>query len=130
MNIRLEKGKALIITGGRGVGKTTMAIETAVEHGTYKTTSLRGMQEGNFALGRILDGEPDTVIIEDALNEFTNTQKVIDTLKQLIVFPKTIIDRKGMVPVKVRTPNFIICTGVIDPLKIDANDRRFTIVSL
>jgi len=126
----LEKGKALIITGGKGVGKTTTAIKIANKHGTHILTSLQEIRQGDFALSQVLEDEPDTVIIEDILNEFNKHGQSLDQMKPLITDETINIERKGKSSKFVKLPNFIICTGSKEALKLGANERRFTILPL
>lgn len=123
----LEKGKALVITGGKGAGKSTLARKIAHNTGDYISTTFNEMKEGAFALGRVLGDKPDAVIIEDDTNEFSDA---FDFMKKLIASDTLMVDRKGMVPENVKTPHFIICTGAIDPLKLGISERRFTVLPL
>lgn len=127
----LEKGKALIITGDEGVGKTTLARKIADAHShsplKYVTATLQQIVQSNFGLGDVLECEPDTVIIEDKLNLIDSH---LDFMKPLISNETIKIDRKGKKPRTVDSPNFIICTGDKEPLKHGMNERRFTVLPL
>lgn len=125
----LEKGKLLIITGDEGVGKIARKIADYHAHSSlkYVTTSLQEITLGNFALGQVLEYEPDTVIIEDELNLIDSH---LDFMKPLIANEKIMIDRKGKEPKLVNLPNFIICTGDKEPLKHSINEHRFTVLPL
>jgi len=127
----LEKGKALIITGDEGVGKTTLArkIANTNSHSSlkYVIVTLQEITQSPFALGRVLGGEPDTVIIEDELNLIDSH---LDFMKPLISNDEITVDRKGKKHELVKTPHFIICTGDKEPLKHGMNERRFTVLPL
>jgi hypothetical protein len=128
----LEKGKALIITGGKGSGKTTTAQAIAFKHGFYITTSLtRLFDSGEFGLSHELLTSDNvtvaTVIIED---EFDEINKYKYAIKNLVCNEHTLINRKGNLPVTIKTPNFIICTGELNAVKLEGDERRFTVLNL
>ena len=127
MNIKLEKGKALVITGPEGSGKSTKAREIAAAHGTYAECAFGDVADrhgGRFGLSRVMDGKPATVIVEG----FEPGEA--DDLKPLIALPEMWIEKRGENPVRVPTPNFIFCTGSKEPLNLGARDRRFMVIEV
>lgn len=127
---KLEKGKALIITGAEGSGKTTLAIAIALAYGDFATSTLRDMKEHRFAFSESLINQPNTIIIEDDLNELFSCKSHFSFIKSLIFKEKTQLERPGQKPILFNTPNFIFCTGSMNAIKISVNNRRFTIIDL
>ena len=123
----LKRGEVLLIIGGLCSGKTTKAIEIADRHGDHTCRSLSDFEDGPFNLREIFESEPDTVIIEDELNEIGNS---FNLMMSMIVSDRIKIDIKGDIPKHVKTPRFIVCTGAIDPIKLASMGRRFTILKL
>lgn len=124
-NIALIRGEALVITGPKGCGKTTLAREIAKRHGTWELVySVR--PEGPFDFSRYLINEPDTLIVEC----YPLSEKLLDELKTMIASDTVICNLKCRPPTVRRTPKIIICVDDDKPLHIDADDRRFRIVRL
>lgn len=124
--ITLEKGKALLIRGDQGSGKTTRARAIAKEHGSYTETTMDELCQGKFGLGRVLKGDPTTVIVE----EFGGNREDVAVAKVLITSEKLTVERQGENPVEVTPPNFIFVSGHADPIPLDKADRRFSILTI
>lgn len=122
---KLTRGRALVLHGPQGCGKTTMAREIAAAHGSYAEVDATVLDEP-LRLGAVLDGEPDTLVVEGAPASMEGMQRI----KQLLTSPTAIAQRKGQHPKQVRSPNLIICTDAANPLVLDAEDRRFEVVWL
>lgn len=122
MNIKLPYGKAVVITGPEGSGKTTLAKFFAEILGNCKLTEGRRVfDNGPFGLSEILADEPGTVIVDDV--EFTkeNICRARVSVSEDVVE----VERRGEDPRFVKLPNFIFCTGSIDAISHELHDRRF-----
>ena len=125
MKIKLKKGVATIIKGKQGCGKTTLAVETAERHGTFKSISFTEFVHP-FSLGDALADEPDTLIVE----EFVLNSRDLEKLKSIIVCDRVRINQKYKEPREVSTPNFIFCTGQKEPFNLKTASRRFKVVEI
>lgn len=121
-NIKLKKGKALIICGPQGSGKTLLAEVIAKKHGTYKVVDASMLRDRFNA--SIFTDNPDTVIVD----EFVATEKNLEAIMPLIKNEKVIVHEKYKSPIEASTPNFIFVTGDKDALPLDVSERRFMVV--
>lgn len=124
MQYALTKGMALVITGPQGCGKTRLAQEIAGNHGTFEVVDAHEL-DSDFDIGDVLAKQPDTVIVEGA-----PSSRGVQKLKAMIASTDVICNRKAKEPVRVNTPNFILCTGSPDSLPETAQSRRFRVVRL
>jgi energy-coupling factor transporter ATP-binding protein EcfA2 len=117
-------GRAIIIEGPQGSGKTTLANLIADACGTKTTVMASHM----FRQGHIVpcDFDADTVIVE----EYVPAPADLGILKCLTGSPSITSYRKGANPVVVPTPNFILCTGSLDAIPAGFDERRFMVISL
>jgi hypothetical protein len=115
--------KALIIAGAQGSGKTLRARVEAV--GRYVETNYAQISEP-FGLDVVMRSEPDTVIVDDMLNH----AEAWLMAKQLITSEKIRISEKCKEARLVQTPNFIFCTDSDNPLPLDLEYRRFSVIKL
>lgn len=127
MKTELKKGKALVLVGGPGSGKTMMAREISIKNkngGTrFKIIGINDLLKGRFALGEVLKGSPDVVIVE----QFIPTEENFNLMKPLISNDSIQIERKGEDPHMIPTPHFILCTT---EMFSKIGDRRYNIVNL
>lgn len=125
MKYDLSKGKALVITGPQGCGKSTLARDIASKHGSFEEVDAADL-DGAFSIGDALAKEPETVIVDGA-----PSRRGMTRLKNLIISKEAVCHRRYKEPVQVKAPtNFIICTGVSDAIKFSDDDRRFMVVEL
>lgn len=125
MNIKLEKGRALVLVGPQGCGKSLIAREIAKQHGSYKEVDA-DVLENSFELGEALSSEPRTVVV-DGIPTSVATMRL---LKSLITSNEVVCERRGLEPKTVPAPNFIFCSGDADALGHDLGDRRFRVLHL
>jgi len=120
MDIKLEKGKALVLFGARQCGKTSMAKKIAEAHGKYAHITMSELF-GTFNSAFI---RPDinTVIVEG----FIDNPRDVSKIKSIISEKNILINTKGKNPEVGETPHFIFCTGDKKPIQITLKDRRFT----
>jgi energy-coupling factor transporter ATP-binding protein EcfA2 len=121
----MNPGQALVLAGPRGCGKSTMAREIAQRAGTYAVTDGEDL-DSNFRLARAMRSQPATVIVEG----LPQSDTAMRWFKQAITEGTFELNEKMREPRVVRTPNFIFCTGSVDALGLDQDDRRFHIVEL
>jgi hypothetical protein len=121
----IQRGRALVLVGPQGSGKTKKAHELAAQTGRYIEMSVNEISSP-FQLGNALASEPATVIVE---LDRPLDERLTTTLKGLITNTHTVCHRKMREPISVRTPNFIFCTGNRNFLPDDGG-RRFHIVEL
>jgi len=118
----LKKGHAIIITGPEGCGKTSLAKVIAESCGSYAMVQMTDIFMSSFPDHNAL--KKDTVIVDDFNPNF------IASAKNLISVDTIHVNRKCRDPEQVATPNFIFCTGSLDALKLDMDDRRFTVINM
>lgn len=124
MKHELTKGEVLVITGTPGCGKSTLARQIAEAYGVFAEVDA---SELNFAfgIGSALAAKPDTVIL-DGMPTALGQGK----LKGMISSEEVTCDRQFRKPISVKSPNFIICTGDPDPIKLIGKDRRFRVIDI
>ncbi len=117
---QLERGKALVIVGPEGSGKSVLARSIAMHYGKFQEVEL-GVNF-DFQLRDALNGRVKTLIIDGEPSDHDRA-----LLKSLITSPATSIRVPFSKTVRtVPTPHLIFCSGSTDWL--GDSDRRFTIV--
>lgn len=122
MKPTIEKGRALVLYGPQGCGKSKLAVELAKAHGSYTEVHRADIDGG--ALTPWLAGEPRTCIVDG----FPSTELGMNALKQMITTEMAVLRLRGREPRAIPAPNFIFCVDDIDPLPM--SDRRFNVVRM
>jgi energy-coupling factor transporter ATP-binding protein EcfA2 len=123
MEASIEKGRALVLAGPEGGGKSKLARELAAAHGSYVETDARALQSP-FRLGKLLAGKPDTIIVNEVPAHLITAPET----KSLVANESIVIHRKGCEEKIMPAPNFIFCTGDVNALRLHPHDRRFTVI--
>lgn len=123
-DITLERGKALIITGPQGSGKSKLAREIAKRHGAYAELCHSAFSNP-FDIGGVLDHEPAVIIVADG---FPTHSRGLALVKQLITSETIERTKKSMETRTVRTPFLIFTLQDCDLSLLSASEaRRFVI---
>lgn len=123
MEAKIEKGRALVLVGQQGRAKA-LARKLAAAAGSYRELGAREL-ECNRYFWPVLEQEPATCIVDG----LPQGREVLQRLKALITNAETVVHRKHQQMKRVRSPNFIFCTGDPTPLK-HMEGRRFHIVRM
>jgi len=111
----VHRSKSIIITGGKGTGKTILATQLAkFIGGPYIFVSEQDVKKDKF----IFASKPSTVIIEDCKN--------LDVLYGLTCSETVMCHRKGKEPKEMITPH-IICTSELRTMN---SSPRFIVIDL
>ena len=124
MEAKFEKGRALVLVGPQGCGKTLLARKLAAAAGSYRELNAREL-ESNCDFWPVLEQEPATCIVDG----LPQGKEVLLRLKAMLTNTETVVHRKRQEPKRVRSPNFIFCTSDPEPLKY-VEGRRFHIVRI
>lgn len=121
-DFKLEKGKALIITGPCQSGKTLLAEAIAAQHGTFESINEAHFNS-HFGLGGTLSKEPNTVIVDNM-----NWSTSLTYLRDVVRADKIVCHRQCEDDREVATPNFIFVDGNMRDLPFMLSDIRWLTV--
>lgn len=124
MDIELKRGRALIIAGPQGSGKTRLAEEIAAKYGLCIQIDLTTFLSVS-ALNDVLRARPATLIVDG----FPSTEKALNRVKEVITSPQMTVHIKFGPPIAITTPHLIFCSGNTH-LWSEYEGRRFHIVTL
>ena len=120
-HIQIQRGRAIVLAGPQGCGKSTTARQIAAKAGPYKVFT------GGESMNEVLLCEPSTVIVEEPE---AMSKSELATLKGLITSERTTVRGPyGEDLRQVRTPNFIFCCHDANWLS-GSDGRRFFVVHL
>jgi len=119
-------GKALIIRGPQGSGKSTIAREIAKARGPYVETTLADI-DSPFELGRLMAHDPATIIVDEVGCFSRFLDRAREKLKDIVRSHELEVHRRGQNPRTVASPNIIILSSSSDPVPSEPGARRFMV---
>ena len=105
----LKKGKALVILGNQGSGKTTRAIKEAENIGTFSITTIDKLYT-SFSLGEILSENPQVVIVEECSVTILDDPQI----KKLVSTDKLVFEKRGENPRTVPNIRWIFTVCLVE----------------
>lgn len=118
--------RALIIQGPEGCGKTTLArVIASMVGGTYVDIRLDELINNPLALSRVTGDDIKVVVVHC---EATPFECWLNKVSPLVANTGVMVDIQGQDPEIRPLPNFIFCTGVVEPIKSEYLGRRFMVV--
>lgn len=120
----LERGKALIISGPAGSGKTRKALELAIAHGGKYSHATWGFINEPFGMAHALAELSQIVIVDEVVPDakFFEFAKVLASEEYVEVQPK------GKDTHMARNPIWIFLTN--KPVVLPEGTRRFNVITL
>lgn len=108
MDLKIEKGVALVIVGPQACGKTTLARELAAKLGTFDEIEALHLQDGHANFWRpILQRQPKTLIVDG----LPTTPEATALAKQMLTSATCVIANGKSGPVEVPSPNLVFTTS-------------------
>lgn len=121
----MERGRALVLIGPQGSGKSLLAHELARHSGTSVEALAEDLAKVNIQR-RLLMAEAATCVVEG----FPHSSRALGWVKSMITAEAVGIRTDSGAARQVRPPNFIFCTGDASALSLTTADRRFKVVRL
>lgn len=119
----LTKGHGIIITGGQGAGKLSLAKIIAESIGFFAMADfkgLTGLYNSVFLTG------PEVLIV----TQFNPTVENLAAARELVSDDKIVVERRGYDPEVVDLPCFIFVTNAAQSVKLAEAGRRFTVIRM